>query len=228
MDDVPASSLALTNCETALSALCVRDVYVRHGEFMPAKTHARALMRTVQLGPAPRAVLFNLLGGKSVAGVVLGCVVSTAMAWAATHRSALGHFRERRAPAVFVTPPKIERAPFTSSEVPTVEPSDLPLVEPTLASVAHTSTLRVETELVEHARGSLANNPELALELSREYERRFPGGQLRSACQVVAIDALLRLNRHDEARAMATARLAADPNGLYAQRLQRLLDSPRP
>ena len=34
MVDVPASSLALTNCETALSALCVRDVYVRHGEFI--------------------------------------------------------------------------------------------------------------------------------------------------------------------------------------------------
>ncbi len=195
---------------------------------LPAKTHARALMRTVQLGPAPRAPLLNLLGGKYVTGVILGCVVSTAMAWAATHRSAPGHFDELPAPAVIATPPKIERAPSTSGEVPTVEPSDLPLAEPTLASVPHTSTLRVETELVEHARGSLASNPELALELSREYERRFPRGQLRSACQVVAIEALLRLNRRDEARATAAAWLAMDPNGLYTQRLRWLLDSPRP
>ena len=34
MRDVPASSLALNRCDTAPSSLCVRDVYVRHGEFI--------------------------------------------------------------------------------------------------------------------------------------------------------------------------------------------------
>ena len=78
---------------------------------------------------------------------------------------------------------------------------------------------------MERARRSVASDPALALKLSREHARRFPAGQLRSASRFVAIKALQRLGRDDEARMRARGLLAAQPRSLYAEQARHLLDT---
>ena len=76
-----------------------------------------------------------------------------------------------------------------------------------------------EAELLERARGSLASNPSRALALTEQHRARFPGGVLTQEREVIAIEALKRLGRTDEA-----ARRAADfarryPGSAYKKKL---------
>lgn len=76
-----------------------------------------------------------------------------------------------------------------------------------------------EAELLERARGALASNPSRALALTEQHRTRFPGGVLTQEREVIAIEALKRLGRTDEA-----ARRAADfarryPGSAYRKKL---------
>jgi hypothetical protein len=80
-----------------------------------------------------------------------------------------------------------------------------------------------EARLLESARAALGNNPARALELASEHQRGYPSGQLAAEREVIAVDALLRLGRRQEAEERAAPRLRDAPNGLYAKRLRQLL-----
>jgi hypothetical protein len=83
--------------------------------------------------------------------------------------------------------------------------------------------LALESQMLEAARSSLASNSAQSLEITIEYAQRFPRGQLRAECEFIAIDALLRLGRRDEAVRRAAPALSQTPDSLYAKRLRQLL-----
>jgi hypothetical protein len=60
-----------------------------------------------------------------------------------------------------------------------------------------------EAQLLESARAALSKDPARALALAREHERRFPRGALTQEREVIAIQALARLERDAEARRRA-------------------------
>jgi hypothetical protein len=83
--------------------------------------------------------------------------------------------------------------------------------------------LAEETALLEGARRALSGSPEQALARTREHARRFPRGQLASERALLEIDALYRLGRRAEARALAERQLARGGDDLYTNRVRRLL-----
>jgi hypothetical protein len=80
-----------------------------------------------------------------------------------------------------------------------------------------------EATLLEQARGALRSDPARALSIVETHARRHPNASLRAETELIAVDALVRLGRHDEARARGEAALRADQRSLYSSRIQRIL-----
>ncbi len=99
---------------------------------------------------------------------------------------------------------------------PSSAPSSAPAVRPNGAAARPAES---EAELLERARRALASNPARALALTEQDRTRFPAGVLAQEREVIAIEALKRLGRSDEA-----ARRAADfarryPGSAYRKKL---------
>src|SRR5690606_4034242 len=60
-----------------------------------------------------------------------------------------------------------------------------------------------EAELLERARRALAQDPKRALALTRQHQARFPKGLLTQEREVIAIEALRRLGREQDAKQRA-------------------------
>lgn len=80
-----------------------------------------------------------------------------------------------------------------------------------------------EAALLETARAKLRTAPAEALAISRQHAARFPRGQLGSERALIQIDALHRLGRDGEARAVSRELLGRSGAGLYAERVRQLL-----
>ncbi len=89
-------------------------------------------------------------------------------------------------------------------------------------------TIADEAKLLEGARSALSANPAQALQIVGTHQRLYPDGQLSAEGELIAVDALLRLGRRQEAEQRAAPRLAHNPNSLYAKRLRQLLASGNP
>lgn len=107
--------------------------------------------------------------------------------------------------------------PTTVAGRPIATPRVVAPSRPSGVALGGDRTLAAESQLVEAATRSLKTEPAAALAQSREYSARFTAGQLRFANEFVAIDALVRLGRHDEAQRRAAALAVADPGGLYSR-----------
>jgi hypothetical protein len=105
-------------------------------------------------------------------------------------------------PSVTVAPTRIAPAPTVSAQVPLPD-------EATLFRNAGTA-LR-------------SGDPAHALQLVDEQARRFPDGTFAQEREVLRIDALVALNRNDEARDRARAFLAEHPESAHRPRLERML-----
>ena len=93
------------------------------------------------------------------------------------------------------------------------------------ASVGATTTmagLDEEIAWVGRAQRLLATDPSTALELADAYPSRFPRGSLRQESEVVAVDALVRLHRSDDAVARAERFLGAYDTSTVAPRMRAL------
>jgi hypothetical protein len=80
--------------------------------------------------------------------------------------------------------------------------------------------------MLDDARSSLATG-EAAKALSRleEHRRRFPHGQLGEEREALAIQTLVALGRHDEARARAARFRDSVPNSLFLPAVEASLAS---
>jgi outer membrane protein assembly factor BamD (BamD/ComL family) len=86
-----------------------------------------------------------------------------------------------------------------------------------------------ELGLLESAYGALQRgDAEAALASARGHAERFPDGALAQEREVLAIDALMRLNRRTEADARANAFRTRYPTSTHWIRIQGLLSGTRP
>jgi hypothetical protein len=80
-----------------------------------------------------------------------------------------------------------------------------------------------EILLLKQAQDALRADPGLALQLANRHAVRFPSGALAQEREVIAIDALSRLGRREEARARAGAFAERLPNSAHLGRIEALV-----
>lgn len=200
---------------------------------MPHQAYVRGLAQATRLAMTPGGSLLALLGGKAVVLLVpAGLVCTLLVAGRPSGSAAVAEL-----PAASGAPQAPGAAPQAGS-LPPLSPPEPPLTVPAPPRVTRTATptappsqrrptarpsaalsppsLAAEAGLVADARRRLVRDPAAALELTREYARRFPTGQLRSANECVAVEALARLGRGEDARRTAQVLSERDPRGAYS------------
>ncbi len=80
-----------------------------------------------------------------------------------------------------------------------------------------------EGELLLRARAALARNADLCLSLTAEHRRLYPSGSMREERDVLAVEALARLGRMEEARARAAAFERTYRSSPYMERIHRVV-----
>jgi hypothetical protein len=80
-----------------------------------------------------------------------------------------------------------------------------------------------EWQLVRQAREALGGDPGASLRLTAEHARLYPHGALAQEREVIAIDALVRLGRRDDAKARAEALLRRFPETAHRAHIEALL-----
>ena len=85
-----------------------------------------------------------------------------------------------------------------------------------------------ELELVQRAQAALASDPNRALTLTNEHAVTYPKGELVQEREVIAVEALSRLGRNEEASRRALAFVRRFPQTPYAARLEMAIGRPLP
>lgn len=125
------------------------------------------------------------------------------------------------APAATSAPSEAEAEIEQALPLPKLNPApSLPVASP---SGSAAGTLSAEAALLEQARRQMRAAPAVALSVAAEHAQRFPRGQLTSERTLIQIEALHRLNRDAEARALGRSLVGAAGAGLYAERVHQLL-----
>ena len=83
-----------------------------------------------------------------------------------------------------------------------------------------------ELELVQRAQSALTSDPVRALAIAGEHARAYPSGELVQEREVIAVEALSRLGRSDEALRRARALVQQFPRTPYATRLEVAIGRP--
>jgi hypothetical protein len=201
----------------------------------------RRLSQKVARAAAVPAVAAGWLFVKSAAAA-LGAVVASAGAasyagvldWPAPEPARPAEIRhapgKSRKPSLGAVPPLA--APVVMAE-PEVAISPAPLLNPSPAlpvvsaspgpSTSSGVSLAAEAQLLEQARREMRTAPEVALQIAAEHAQHFPRAQLASERALIQIEALHRLGRDAEARALARRISGGSGGGLYAERIKRLL-----
>jgi hypothetical protein len=225
---------------SALGVALTPPVAAVSGAVMAAKAKATATVTasaTAAAASAAKTLPAWKLGAWVLGGVVLGAGLSGAVraGFSASDNSA---------PAVVGIPSAaVEAAPsaFAAPNLPVVPQPPLPqasaIAAPPVGRPTHSapssSSVEVPSEpplpsvdelsVLHQAQAALRRNPAEALALSARHAREFPGGALAQEREVIAIDALLRLGRRDEATSRAQRFAARYPGSAHAQRVAQLL-----
>lgn len=190
---------------------------------------ARAL-RTITALPVAAGLMFWIknVALAGVLGAAGGLVVSGAVVLATDSQRPTA-----APPAVVPRSPEPVAAPAPSAAPPTVtaarvdEPKRTPVTSVPVPSASAEpepdDSLALETKRLEAVRSVVASDPNRALQLLAAHAVEFPRGKLAGERELLAIDALGRAGRKPEARSRAEAMLNRQPNGLYAERLRRML-----
>ncbi|WP_437592534.1 hypothetical protein [Sorangium sp. So ce1000] len=94
---------------------------------------------------------------------------------------------------------------------------------PEEVAAADSDDLVRESNLVDASRAALAQDPEAALAALDRHQAEFPKGRLAEEREFIAIRALVRLGRADEARARAAAFFARYPSSSFAEPVRRIV-----
>lgn len=205
----------------------------------PASAHARVLTRleasllriAPPSGPAPslpRSATFGLRA--------LALAASTFVLGATLGGLAVARWRPPAPPRVIyvdrpaAVPPKsapaLDPQPAESAPLPNPKP---PVGGPRSASPSPSVTADVSTAerlLVDAARTKLATeDPDAALDLLGEHERRFPHGGLSEEREALAVQALVQSRRYDAARARAKRFRNRWPNSVFLPAVDTTIQS---
>ncbi len=124
------------------------------------------------------------------------------------------------APSAALLPSAPEAAPAATTPSASTKQKSLSAFRSPATSDA--STAQAEATLLEQARSDLAGNPAQALALTQRHAAEFPHGLLVQEREVIAISALRRLGRSQEADARAARFDARYPKSAH----QQVVDSP--
>ena len=173
------------------------------------------------------------LGVWVLGGVALGVGLSGVAAYgSAAFAGPTPAISARPAAAQAVRPAPASAAPAVTAPPLPVEASTAPARAPAVVSVASepaaaeaaTGALpETELSLLRRARAAVVSNPAEAVRLSSRHAERFPSGLLAQEREVIAIDALVRLGRGDEARARAARFIEHYSGSAHVPRLRELL-----
>lgn len=211
----------------------------RPTQVMTAEQQARSRERVGRyVAAATMAAALSWVPGAAL-GAGLGLVAVAAMygvpAWIAPERAP-----EVIPTATVAGPAPSTPAPVTSaapvmSALPSADPpappraSSRPSAPPASASAEPVAVdpLAEEVALLDRARAALGASPAEALALTAEHAARFPQGKMGMEREIVAIDALRRLGRADEARARGEVVLSRARGSLYEERVKKLIEGAR-
>jgi hypothetical protein len=131
------------------------------------------------------------------------------------------HGQRAQAPGVVVperpAPPPARRAVHNSRAAKATASTAAP---------APSDALVREIALIDAAREQVSRAPARALTALDTHRHEFPTGQLAAEREFLAVEALRRLGRIDDARGRAAALAAQHPQSSYAARAQRALSGP--
>lgn len=106
-------------------------------------------------------------------------------------------------------------------QLPSVPSAPRPSAAPSVATA--TKPAATELELVQRAQAAVGSDPARALAAAAEHARVYPSGAFVQEREVIAVEALARLGRTDEAWKRAAALVQRFPGTPYATRLERAL-----
>lgn len=125
-------------------------------------------------------------------------------------------------PTAVVVPPTI-----SIDQLPSAAPSSALSSRAKLAAEPKiVPTSESEFDIVQRAETALASDPPRALAITGEHLRAYPSGELVQEREVIAVEALTKLGRRDDASRRARALAERFPNTPYATRLEKALGHP--
>lgn len=126
------------------------------------------------------------------------------------------------APPAFTAPsePSVRLAPRVD---PLASASAEPSAKPVPARSAAPASPADEVKLLERAQDALRTRPDEALALCNDHARAYPNGMLAQEREVIAVEALVKTGRVDEARARAAKFKARWPGSSHARRIETLV-----
>jgi hypothetical protein len=170
-------------------------------------------------GAATKAAIAKGVASATIAKVV-GTVATVAILGVATAR-------------MVGTPRATVSTNATSTSTSTLPPTPTPTATATVtATESSTPTAALpsptpppdETKLLGRAQSDLLTDPARALTECTQLAKQFPHGDLVQEREVIAIDALARLGRRDEANARASRFAEAYPQSAYRRRIDAILE----
>jgi hypothetical protein len=112
-------------------------------------------------------------------------------------------------------PPRVERPRLVPTPIETQPTVELP------AETTPAEGVSAEARSLEEARQLLARDPTAALARANAHRTEFPRAQLAAESDLIAIDALVRLGRVEEARSRGRSLVAR--RSFYADRVRALV-----
>ena len=135
-----------------------------------------------------------------------------------------------------VTAPK-DPVPARQLPAPPPAPADTPAPSPAAATaaapraraVAAAGDLGDQVALIDSARAAVSGGAGArALEILRRYQERYPAGSFRPEAAAIKIEALMKLGRESEARALAERFVAEHRGSLLARRVAEVAGLAQP
>lgn len=165
-------------------------------------------------------------------GLVLGVGLSSIVAFGVARLGSPAPQAVTRASGAIVTPQSAEATATVASAPAVAEtsapelklaPSPVKQAAPAGASASARGSFESEVALLARARAELASDPARSLASTDEHRERFGSGVLEQEREVIAIDALLRLRRRQDAEARAARFEQNFAGSAHARRVTALL-----
>jgi type IV secretory pathway VirB10-like protein len=196
-------------------------------------TQARLTSLSAKLGPLLGPPVAATAGGAASSGSALGAGKLAAVAAALIGGAVLVATVTREVPENVPAPRPLPvetvqkpveapvPAPVASEPAPAAEPPSAPpsAAERSAPRAERRSNAELEADLLERARAALRSNPAHAYALTSEHKLRFPGGVLAQEREVIAIDALRRLGKNDQAALRADSFAKSYPSSAHRHKL---------
>ena len=165
-------------------------------------------------------------GGAVKAGLAMKVIAALAVIGVASGGVAIA---VKRSGGVAIAAPVGIVAVSTASAAPSASAASSASAAPSARASAGAAGVRpveseeAEVKLVVRAQDALRARPDEALALCSDHAKRFPSGMLVQEREVIAIEALVKTGRKDEARARANRFKARFPGSTHTRRIETIL-----